>query len=496
MSPDEQLQAAPRKPDLRPPGAAPEPETGSTFKPALVWGGLSVVVVLVLLVLLVLPKLVSETTGGETAENPDQKTSLPAQQAPAAAQESTDSRALAEQALQDFLHARARLELANAPAWGEPEWSRAIEGAAAANDLFAQRQFAAANEGLVESLALLQSIESGKGQRMADALDAGWQSLQEDDSDSAIRSFETALSIEADNESALEGLERARVRPALLKLMADGGRARSGDDLQNARQAFLEATELDPAYEPASIALFEVTGQITDLAFTNAMSEALRAMEARQIKTAELALREAARLKPNEPVVSDTQHQLTQLKQKIWLTSQREEGLANEQNERWSQAVSIYRKVLSRVPQAAFAREGLARAQDRERLHQQLDHYISDPTRVWSEKPRENATKLLEAAGKPPAAEPRLVEKTNRLETMIIEATTPQNVILQSDGLTQVSIYHVGRLGQFTQQQLELRPGVYTVVGSRAGYRDVRQTLTVKPGSNQTSLDIRCEEPI
>jgi hypothetical protein len=69
-------------------------------------------------------------------------------------------------------------------------------------------------------------------------------------------------------------------------------------------------------------------------------------------------------------------------------------------------------------------------------------------------------------------------------------------VVLQSDGLTQVSIYHVGRLGQFTSQTLELRPGTYTVVGSRPGYRDVRQTLTVKPGSNQITLDIRCEEPV
>jgi hypothetical protein len=79
---------------------------------------------------------------------------------------------------------------------------------------------------------------------------------------------------------------------------------------------------------------------------------------------------------------------------------------------------------------------------------------------------------------------------------MIVEAQTPQTVTLQSDGLTHVSIYHVGRLGQFTTQQLELSPGTYTVVGSRPGYRDVRQTLTVKPGSRQTTVDIRCEESV
>ena len=69
-------------------------------------------------------------------------------------------------------------------------------------------------------------------------------------------------------------------------------------------------------------------------------------------------------------------------------------------------------------------------------------------------------------------------------------------VTLKSDGLTTVKIYHVGLLGQFTSQQLELRPGTYTVVGSRPGYRDVRQTLTVKPGPQQQALDIRCEETV
>ncbi len=485
MSPDEQQQAGRPGPELRPPGGHPESVARKTAGQGLIWGALAVIVVLVLVVLLVLPKMVSE-----------QETTQAAESARTSGQESANSRAEAEQGLQDFLHTRARLELANAPVWGEPEWSQAVDGAGEANDLFAQRKFSMANEGFAESLALLQLLESEMGERLARALDTGWQALQSDDSESAIMFFETAIAIEDDNENALEGLQRARVRPALLQLMENGELARANNDLQYARMAFLEAVELDRVYEPASIALLETTQQITELAFADAMSRALGAMNARQVAVAERALREAASLKPGEQVVRDTQQQLTQLKQKLWLASQRQKVFTDEQNENWSGAVAIYREVLVRVPQAAFAREGLARAQDRERLHQQLDHYLADPTRVWSEKPRANAEKLLVAAGKPPAGETRLAGKIERLQTMIVEAQTPQMVTLQSDGLTHVSIYHVGRLGQFTSQQLELRPGTYTVVGSRPGYRDVRQTLTVKPGSRLTTVDIRCKESV
>ena len=168
----------------------------------------------------------------------------------------------------------------------------------------------------------------------------------------------------------------------------------------------------------------------------------------------------------------------------------------NERNENWSAAAATYRKVLARLPQAAFARRGLAFAQDRERLNQQLDHYLADPTRIYSPQPRANAEKLITSAGTPPAAEPRLAGKIYSLQNLLTEAQIPLTVTLQSDGMTSVQIYHVGQLGQFTSQQLELRPGTYTVVGSRPGYRDVRQTFTVKPGPSQPVLDIRCEETV
>jgi len=43
---------------------------------------------------------------------------------------------------------------------------------------------------------------------------------------------------------------------------------------------------------------------------------------------------------------------------------------------------------------------------------------------------------------------------------------------------------------------LELRPGTYTAVGSRKGYRDVRETFTVLPGRALPTVLVRCVEPI
>jgi hypothetical protein len=47
-------------------------------------------------------------------------------------------------------------------------------------------------------------------------------------------------------------------------------------------------------------------------------------------------------------------------------------------------------------------------------------------------------------------------------------------------------------LGTFDEKQLTLRPGAYTVIGSRDGCRDVRTSILVRP--DMQPVDIRCTE--
>ncbi len=493
MSPGERPPAGTQPPGLRPPVARVPAAADRAGRKGVVWLALALVVALGLGVLLVLPKLVSGTGGGQGDASIQQ---APGDPLTKVAADAPGARAAAEQALQDFLRARARLELANAPGWGEPEWSRAVAGADRGNELFSQRQFSAAADAFAESLRLLLSLESASGQRLAAALDSGWQALQQNDSAAALQYFAIAMAIDPGGQDALDGSERARVRPDLLRLVTQADAARSAGDLPAAQAIYLQAIDLDNAYEPAREALAAVSAELNEIAFREAMSRALSALQQEQTGAAEAALKQAASLKPDAPEVRNTRQELARTQQKLWLEGQRQSLAADLAKEDWAAASATYRDVLQRLPGAAFASQGLAVAADRERLHQQLDHYLENPSRLYAEEPRANAEELLRSAADPPAAEVRLAEKVRRLQALIAEATTPRTVTLQSDGLTNVQIYRVGRLGQFISQQLELLPGTYTVVGSRPGYRDVRRTLTVTPGGGQAALDIRCEEPV
>ena len=74
-------------------------------------------------------------------------------------------------------------------------------------------------------------------------------------------------------------------------------------------------------------------------------------------------------------------------------------------------------------------------------------------------------------------------------------AKTPVTVSLVSDGVTDVTVLRVQRLGTFTNTSLTLRPGQYTAMGVRTGYRDVRVNFDVVPNTDAV-IEVRCEEAI
>ena len=59
-----------------------------------------------------------------------------------------------------------------------------------------------------------------------------------------------------------------------------------------------------------------------------------------------------------------------------------------------------------------------------------------------------------------------------------------------------MSITRVGDLGVFSSRELTLRPGSYTIIGTRDGFRDVRRELRIAPGQREAALTVECTERI
>ncbi len=448
---------------------------------------------LAIAVVLVLPKMMAspESSTASAIETPAAIQPAPEPATPVPAEE---SRRGAELALQRYLKRRAALELLNAENWAVEMMAQAAAGASAGDRLFGQRRFVEARTDYRAAEEQLAALAASRLQRLAAALQAGWQDLEADDGPAAAEQFTLALVLEPGLEEAERGLNRAEARPAVLESMAVGRLAESSGQLDAARQAYLEAAGLDAEFTPAVEAAARIAAVQADTAFGSAMSRALAAIETDRYAAAGKALDEAARLRPGDPVVTDARRRLVAARRAAELARLRREGDRKTAMEAWIEAEALYRSALNIDPAAGFASHGLERASGRVRLHARIDHYLAAPRRLYSPEPLAEAERLLADSTPIPAGEPQLAAKTRQLATLVDAAKQPRSVRLRSDGETEVTVYHVGRLGRFAEQTLQLRPGSYTVVGARPGYRDVRITFNVAPDQPPPAVDVRCRE--
>jgi len=176
------------------------------------------------------------------------------------------------------------------------------------------------------------------------------------------------------------------------------------------------------------------------------------------------------------------------------LARHRESARARGEKEDRGRARAEDEAALAVDPRVAFAVEGRERAAARATLAVALAFHGANPHRLATEAVAREAEAILDRARDVEAPGPRHRAQVDALEKALAVARTPIAVVLESDGLTEITLSRVGPLGTLKQRTVELRPGTYTVVGSRRGYRDVRRQFTVASGAAVPVVSVRCEE--
>ncbi|MEM7582450.1 MAG: hypothetical protein AAF560_03645 [Acidobacteriota bacterium] len=230
--------------------------------------------------------------------------------------------------------------------------------------------------------------------------------------------------------------------------------------------------------------------------FAAAMSEGLAALDRKDFAAAREAFTRANSLQPAAAQSADGLARAEQGLRLERVTGLRQEAVALEAEEGWHAAAERYRAVLAIDPTVQFAQDGELRTRRRAELADRFQGHLDRPSRLASDAVLAEARELLEEAADIDDKGSKLQQQIDGLRAHVEAYATPVQATLQSDSLTEIVIYKVGRLGAFDQRTLYLRPGSYTVVGSRRGYRDVRRRLEIVPGVAPQPLSIRCEEKI
>lgn len=492
---EETIRPVPRKAAGDAAPRVPEPSVGPSRETWWTAGiGLALIVGL-LAVFFVLPRL-----------------SAPPEQAPAAAaapeaapadsgpQLSSEERAALDAQAQRDLAAlvtqQNQLEERNVAQWGGEAWGHYQALSRNGDDAYLRKDVAAAAEAYREARAVGASLLDEGFRLMSEALDAGDAALASGDAAAALERFQFALAVAANNDRAREGLARARQLPQILELMRQAESAETDGELPAAIELYTQATKLDPEWAPARQALARASGNLEDYQFERRLSQGYAAIGSSDFDDAIESFDAALRLRPDSELARDGLFQAEEGLKASQLALTRVRALAFERRELWSQAIELYESALATDPTLEYAQTGLERARGRRDLEVKVLNLIDNPRLLFDDRVLADAQRLREEARVIDPVGERLGEQLQKLDRLLDLATTPLPIVLRSDALTQVTVYRVGTIGMFTETQIALRPGEYTAIGSRNGYRDVRRQFTVVPGQPLEPIEVVCSETI
>ena len=390
----------------------------------------------------------------------------------------------------------ASLETRGAGVWGGREFADAkmlsaeSVGASDAGDIpLAQARLDASSE-------LLDKVERRSGQALAAQLDTAEKALAAGQGEVASQAFALARRIDPNDGRVTNGLRRVRTLNGVLPLLADAENAERARNFARAVQDYSQAASLDPTDVRAKEGLARANAAFGNDNYAKAVGAGFAALGAGRLDEAHDSFEKARSYKANGAEAAEGLRRVGAVLTARGFASNRQHAAELEAQERWYDAMQEYDAALKADPSLQFAQQGKVRAAARADLSNRLQALIDRPERLAAPPVRDEARTLLQTARTVDSPGPVLRSQVTRLEILLPDFDKPVRLSLVSDNATQVAIPSIGAFGTFARREIDLKPGRYTLIGTRNGYRDVRRDITVAPGQTTQTVNITCSEPI
>ena len=457
----------------------------------LAWMGVIVLGALLLGVFLVLPRFATTPSVVDVGAGP-----APTQTTPAADSERERRQAAYEESLAKFTTEFATLDGLGAGVWGGATFAAARSLSELAASAAADGDYVLALDRINVAVQRLERVGADRPAALERELSKGETALDSGQIEVARQAFELARLIEPENARVGIGLARVAGLAPVLPAFVEAETAALSQDHLLALTRYEEVLRADPRNAGAREGAARARAALGSDRYAREIGEALAKLRAGRDVEAQAAIDRARALRPGAAEIGAVSAQLLAAGERQNLEAVRAQISEFESAERWAQALAAYDALLARDSTIQFARTGRAAVAPRAELARRLDQLLNNPARLSAPEVRRDAERLLAEAGKVQGAAPVLESQTTRLRDTLRLYDQPVALVLQSDGLTRVTLQRVGGIGAFTRKELSLKPGRYVLTGDRPGFRDVRREFTVLPGSTGLVVDVRCTETI
>jgi hypothetical protein len=226
------------------------------------------------------------------------------------------------------------------------------------------------------------------------------------------------------------------------------------------------------------------------------MSQGFSALDKDNFAAANQAFKKAGTVYANHPSVAQAMSQVKTRQSQILVSRQMEQATSHESREQWQQALDVYQSLLATDPSLTSAKVRTIRVEVRAQLDSQINKILADPLKLVSSSLYRSGQRLLKDARGIAKPGPVLTQQIADLNKTLRQSRNSIDVVLQSDSLTDVTLFRVKKLGAFKQTSVLLRPGRYIAAGKRLGYRDVRVEFTITGEPMPDPILVSCSEAI
>ncbi len=353
----------------------------------------------------------------------------------------------------------------------------------------AQAELGEVSQSSIEQIAKLDAA-------FDQALSMASSSYEVDDYNTASLGISDALRLKPQSDEAQELNERIAQLPEVLKYIEKAAVARTENNLEMEGKYLKEAITAAPSRKELSARLSVVEGEINEQRFAQFIDSGFTNVDQRNLGAAQRNLKNATSIFKGRSEAELLSTKVTALALDLEAERLIDEARSASESDNWAAAEVLYQKAGKILPNSKNVVDGYALSVKINTLNNQLAHHLQATHRLSSINVAEMVRNLVAEAMTVSAKSPSLSEKTNKLLEYLDAYSVKVSVKVVSDGITNISVRGVGRVGLTNEKTIELRPGKYTFEGKRIGYRSKLIQVDILPGSENLIIEIYSDERI
>ncbi len=406
----------------------------------------------------------------------------------------------------DWMIKKSEAEMNKMPIWAKEQYQKTMEIEAQAEEYKANKEYVKSEEKFKQAIKKVESILEQKENILQQSIKKGLEYLEEENLTQSKKEFIKASAI--DNKVLIINRSLARIsnRPKVLELYQKSKNYEKKSDTNNAIKMLENALVIEPEYTKIEKKLQQLLLKEKSISFDKAIGQALSALDKKNYTIARNEIKKAHSLSSDDPIIQDIEQRISEgiISRKInhMISSAKKE----EKKEQWQEAKIIYNNILKISPDIGQIIVKQERVNAYIQLNQLIDNIVNQTERLQNDKIFEKSKRALKYVRNELNQNsnsyytimktPLLMQKIASAKEAINNASKQINVTIHSDNRTDITIYRVSKIGKLTNKQIKLRPGKYTIVGTRIGYRDFRKTIEITANDQSVIINVQCKEKI